>query len=249
MNNIRILILEDNPADALRIEAGLSSLNFEICGIASNLNQALSLFFREEPDIVIIDIMLEGKKEGIAFAQTIARARGGALPMIFLTGLADQATFEEAKGLHPHGYLLKPFNQLELHYAIELAIERVAQTNRSFAGLPGAAAMVNNDIFIKSGHTLLRVPIKTIEFIEVNGKYCHITSPQGKFAVELPLKEIMTRLGANRFVRIHRNYLINLEEIKQLNMLDDEIILNNGTRLPASRRYRSAFLEMIQPLK
>jgi DNA-binding LytR/AlgR family response regulator len=247
MNNITILIIEDNRAEALLLEAALSGMEYTVCGTAASLKEALALFVQHNPDIVIADIMLNGKQDGIAFAETLGSSKQKK-PLIFLTGYKDRATFEAARLTFPFSFLLKPFNALELQYAIELAIEQCAQRS-GFAGREDASLLLDENLFVKKGNYLARIPVASIHYIEVIGKYCHINSPAGKFPVNMPLKELLGRLYRGHFLRIHRNFIINLNELRQLDLVNDEVVLSSGERIPASRRYKLDFIGKAKPLK
>lgn len=237
--NLQILIIEDNYTDSLLLEADLIAMGHTVCGIADSMKDALGLYLEKDPDIILIDIMLHGKKEGIAIAEKISNNAQRKQPFIFITSLMDKPTFDQAKATFPVSYLIKPFNKLELEYAIELALQ-----NRQ----PGET-IVPDTFFIKKGNHLVNVKIESIAYIEVEGKFSNIYAENSKFLIELPLKEIIERLEGYLFVRVNRNCIINLKQVKEIELTEDAIILHNGARIYMSRRYRSDFMEQFKPLK
>ncbi|WP_310445982.1 EAL domain-containing protein [Thiobacillus sp.] len=119
---ISILIVEDERIIALDLRQRLNQLGYSVVGSAANAQQALALAVAEQPDVVLMDIRIEGEIDGIAAAQTLyAETR---IPVIFLTAYADTETLERAKATLPYGYLLKPCQTAELNAAIRIALAR-----------------------------------------------------------------------------------------------------------------------------
>jgi two-component system LytT family response regulator len=130
MDNINVLIIEDLPVDSETLIKVLTENNYTVVGVATTYNEALSMFYKNAIDVVVIDIFLDGKPDGITFAETISIIPNAIKPFVFLTSSKDRQIFERAKLTHPFSFLLKPFNELEILYAIEMAVEKFyAQTN------------------------------------------------------------------------------------------------------------------------
>lgn len=118
----RILIVEDERVVALNLQQRLIKLGYEVVGRAASGAQALELAESGKPDIVLMDIHIEGDIDGIdTAAQLLARYR---LQVIYLTAYSEDTTLERAKATQPYGYLLKPFSERELHATLQMALER-----------------------------------------------------------------------------------------------------------------------------
>jgi len=122
MSSCRILVVEDESIVAMDIEDRLASMGYELAGRTASGEQALLLIDRQRPDLVLMDIHLQGIMDGITAAEEI-RGRFH-LPVIFLTAFAEDSTLERAKLAEPYGYVLKPFNDRELKSSIEIALYR-----------------------------------------------------------------------------------------------------------------------------
>jgi len=120
----RILIVEDNRAIARDLETRLVRLGFAIAGATSFAEQAIVLAERERPDLVLMDIRLEGEMDGITAAERI-RAQHG-VPIVFLTAFADDATLRAACVTEAFGYIVKPAEDRELRIVIEMALYKHA---------------------------------------------------------------------------------------------------------------------------
>lgn len=251
MKNLNILIVEDNAQDAAYIKQMLLNSAYRVCGIAADLKQAYEMYDSLQPDLSVIDIYLNGKKDGIIFAQKVFARKGGKHPFIFLTGVADRATFESARPTEPFSYLLKPFNELELQYAIELAVEKFArEEENNFATAEEAASVFMNGVFfVKKGNILAKVLVNDIKYIEVDGKYCKLVYGNDKFVVQKSMKQLHDQLPAGQFIRVHRNFIANLNSIQKINLEDHEIVLQDGKQLAFSRRYIDDLMHVFNVLK
>ncbi len=122
LNTPRILIVEDQNIVAMDIQNRLKSLNYIVTAIASSGAGAIKRAEETSPDLVLMDIMLKGDMDGIGAAQQI-RTRFN-IPVVYLTAYADSNTLQRAKLTEPFGYILKPFEERELHTTIEMALYR-----------------------------------------------------------------------------------------------------------------------------
>jgi DNA-binding NarL/FixJ family response regulator len=125
MSRIRVLVIEDEPLIAAKIEAALNNINFEVAGIAYTLAQAHRLITTAYPDAVLIDINIEGNYEGLELGKLIDEKYQ--IPFVYLTAHADRETLARAKLTNPAGYIVKPFEEEDLLVNLELALHRHAQ--------------------------------------------------------------------------------------------------------------------------
>lgn len=120
MISARILIVEDEKIISLDLRRRLERFGYDVCGMASTGSDAVNKAAELEPDIILMDIMLSGDKDGIEAATEIKRVHN--IPVIFLTAYADDKTLDRAKAAEPFGYVLKPFKERELYSTIDIAL-------------------------------------------------------------------------------------------------------------------------------
>lgn len=120
MANARILIVEDEAITAKDIQMVLQDLGYEVTGTASSGEEAIRKAEDHKPALVLMDIVLQGKMDGIEAAGQIHTRMD--VPIVYLTAHSDKATLERAKITEPFGYILKPFEERELHTNIEIAL-------------------------------------------------------------------------------------------------------------------------------
>lgn len=122
MAKARIMIVEDESIVVIDLKATLRDLGYEIAAVASTGEKAILKAGETRPDLVLMDIRLKGEMDGIQAAEQIKDRFD--TPVIYLTAYADEATLQRAKVTTPYGYLLKPFEDRELHSTIEMALYR-----------------------------------------------------------------------------------------------------------------------------
>lgn len=119
-NGKKILIVEDELLVAEDIAFRLKSLGYLITDLIISGEYVLSSIEKEKPDLILMDIMLKGNLDGIQIHELIKKTYS--IPLVYLTSYSDEKTFSRAKLTQPFGYLLKPFDERELHTVIEVAI-------------------------------------------------------------------------------------------------------------------------------
>ena len=248
MSKIQILIIEDELFEAQKIKLTLEKNNFEVVGIATNLEEALGLYYSKDVDIVIIDVFLNNEPEGITFAETIIKNKKTLKPFLFLTSATSRSIFETAKLTNPYSYLLKPFNELELKYALELALEKFTGDTNVFVKDEFPSVYFNKSFFIKKNNTLIKVLVDNIQYVAVEGRYSNIITLNGSFIVQLSLNQLLKEIPSPDFIRVHRNYIINLNKIEKVFLLDNLILLEDDIKVTISRQYKQEFVNRYQIL-
>lgn len=244
---LKVLILEDSPDEADFLVNFLKKLGCSDIRITTNLKDAVTAYDAALPDICLIDIYLADRPDGILFAETINEHREQRRPFIFLTSASDSTTFRLAKFTSPYNYLLKPYNPLELEYAIELALSKFRQES---AAVPAQSATPGSDtLFIKKGNLLQRIAFDDIRYIEVDGKYSKVVCGGEKFVIQQSLKDVQAQLPPVQFCRVHRNYIVNVREVTKINTFNNEIFFRDGESLFFSRRYIDEFLQAFKIFK
>ena len=122
MTATRVMVVEDERIVALNLKQRLVRLGYEISGMAASGEKALAEIERTQPDVILMDINIEGDIDGIETASRIPAEYH--TPVIYLTAYSEQATLDRAKATKPYGYLLKPFSERELHATIQMAMAR-----------------------------------------------------------------------------------------------------------------------------
>ena len=124
MLQTKVMVVEDESVVALNLCQRLRKLGYEVPIVVSSGADALAQIQVNRPDIVLMDIHIEGDMDGIETASQIPS--DWMLPVIYLTAYSEESTLDRAQSTRPYGYLLKPFSERELHATIKMALERRA---------------------------------------------------------------------------------------------------------------------------
>jgi DNA-binding LytR/AlgR family response regulator len=238
MDNINVLIIEDTATEGDALVKVLTENNYNIVGVAQTYTEALQLFYQNNIDIVVIDVFLDGKPDGITFAETINIVPNSVKPFVFLTSSKDRQIFERAKLTKPFSFLLKPFNELEILYAIEMAVEKFYGQTNIFHSEDSNTVISNDSLFIKKNKALKKVRIEDIVYIEVEDRYCNIITEVEKFVILISLTKIIQLLNVNKFCQTHRNYIVNISKIEEIIVNDNLVILKGNHKVTLSDKYK-----------
>jgi CheY-like chemotaxis protein len=125
MGNPTIMIVEDEVVVAMELEEKLKDMGYQVGAIVASGEAAVSGAEANPPDLILMDIRLQGKVDGIQAARLIRNRHD--VPVIYLTAYADDATLNRAKLTDPFGYLIKPFSEKELRTTIEISLYKHRQ--------------------------------------------------------------------------------------------------------------------------
>src|SRR6185437_7341692 len=195
----------------------------------------------------LLDINLKGKIDGIETAKQIQKY--STVPIIYLTANADEATFNRAKSTRPAAFISKPFKQLDLQRAIELAICRMAENG---AALPPHLEssdkqhfILSDRIFIRHKDKMIKIMVADILYIEADRNYSRIFAAGKEFLLSVTLKTIEDKLSVDLFVRVHRSYIINITQIEEVG--ESHVSIGDKS-IPLSAGLKEHLLEKIQTL-
>ncbi len=138
----QVLVVEDESLVAADIQGHLETLGYAVPKVMSSGEEAVRTATENRPDLVLMDIQLKGRMDGIEAAR-ILQFRFN-IPVVYVTAFADDRTLQRAKGTEPYGYVLKPFGKRELQTAIELALHKHGRERRLRTGEQWLMALIGN---------------------------------------------------------------------------------------------------------
>lgn len=240
MAKIRILVVEDESIVSKDIQHSLERLGYEIAGAATTGEKAIELAKEETPDVVLMDIMLKGEMNGIEAANQIKNNLR--VPVIFLTAYADDATLGKAKITEPHGYILKPFKEVDLNTSIEMALykhrkeeEIIKERDLLYSLVEGKNS--KDFIFVKANSRLVKLYNKDIYFVEALKDYVVINTIDKRYTIHSSMKGIIAKLNPDEFVRVHRSFIIRLDKIQTIDFPNLQLE-NDKKMIPIGGSYR-----------
>jgi two-component system LytT family response regulator len=247
---IRALIVDDEPYARERVRRLLGEdREIEVVGESPDGFRAVEQIRRLEPDLLFLDVMMPGK-DGFEVLEEV----GAPLPaVIFLTAFDRFAV--RAFDACALDYLLKPFDEERFARAVRRAKEALAARGADDEG--GGQARVARPLHTAEG-PLLRLVVRSrgrirfvktadIAWIAAEGNYACLHVGPESYLVRETISALEAQLDPEQFVRIHRATIVNLDRVRELEPLfngQHAVLLDDGTRVTMSRRYR-AHLERV----
>jgi two-component system LytT family response regulator len=238
MQNIKIVIIDDETPARELIKHYLKEVDdIEVIGECADGFSGLKTISALKPDLVFLDIQMP-RLTGIELIEVLTEK-----PEIIFTTAYDQFAIR-AFELNAVDYLMKPFMKRRFLDAVNKAIAKIRsgrgnkdQANQLLAKKPEPASPVNR-IVVRKGTSLNLIPVEQIRYVEAQDDYVMIYHAAGKALKQQTMKFYEDNLPKNNFVRIHRSYIVRVEEIKRIEPYgkDNHVaILQSGDKLPVSR--------------
>jgi len=247
MKKLKLLLLEDHIDEAEELADFLENNSYKIT-ITTTLKDAEKQINNKHFDLIILDIMIQGKPDGISLAKKL-NDNNVDIPFLFLSSMQTKLLFDQAKLTKPITYLLKPFNKLELLFSLELAMEKHYEQSNSISLNTNNAILSPASLFIKKNKSIQKVTVDEINYIEVEEKYSSLVCEEGNYLIKLSLTKVKELLSNPDFIQVHRNFLVNVKSIKEIYLDDNLIILSSGQQIPFSERHKAAFIKSNPILK
>jgi two-component system LytT family response regulator len=232
---LRVVVVDDEEPARLAVVAALAAVpGVEVVAECRNGFEAVKAVSDATPDAVLLDVEMP-KLDGFDVLELIGRD----VPVIFVT--AHDAFAIRAFEVHAVDYLLKPVSPDRLALALERVRERgpqpaaSARELRTSARPPGAKL---ERVVIRDGAQVHVVPLDRIDYVEAQDDYIGFRTGGKLLLKEQTMAEVEGELDPQRFVRIHRSYVLNVERLARVELYakDSRVaILADGTRLPVSR--------------
>jgi DNA-binding LytR/AlgR family response regulator len=241
----KILIVEDEALYAETLDDLVLESGYQSVGIANNAKSALRILKNKKPDLVLMDIGLQGETNGIELAQSI-KEYSPEIPIIFITSFQDEKSFDEAKEVNPMAYLTKPIDNIQLRRSIELALAKTHREEHVF-DVENQGILAKEYFFFKVNGVVKKVKISEIHSIEIQEKYAVIWTDNSRFVVRKSLKEISGLLNPEVFVQVHRSHLVNTHHIISI-FINDSFIEVADRKIPIGRSFKEPLLDRLQLL-
>ena len=212
MKSLRVYILEDEIITQEVLKQTLESLNCNVCGMQSNAEKALEEIKVLRPDLVFLDIRVDGDKTGIWLGNQLD------VPIIYLTAFSDQKNIRDAVQTHPISYLQKPFQEKDLMIALELAKSKLEETK---------------ELLIKDKNFMVKVKVNTILYAKKEDHYLVLFLDNEKKLIRSTVQEFLDNV-TDDFLQVHRSYIINKNFVSGFS---NKIVKIRDTEIPISLSY------------
>lgn len=228
---IKVLIIEDDPITSKDLFEILQEYGMVVTGIARSVREAKVEIAQNEPDVILVDIKLQGEEDGIQFVKDNVNHQ---LPVIYLSANSDSHTLTRAIQTGPSAFLTKPFESKDVAIAIELAFNNLMSNLNRSTNYHNPSSNFEF-IFLKTGISFEKVKLKKITYLEADGSYTKVFTEDKYYLTTKNLGQVTDQLDQVKFIRVHRTYTVNVNYISKI---DKDHIYLRDTIIPIGRSYR-----------
>ena len=234
-----------------------SEPNVTVVAECQDGRQTISAINCFHPDLLLLDIQMPDL-DGF---QVLSEIPAPEMPVVIFTSAYDQYAIRAFEA-HALDYLLKPFDQLRLHQAIERArLELLKAENREIAlkirellshiktGAIPVAADSQDRLVIRAKGRVIFLDLEEIDWVEAAANYVRLNVGKESYLLRETISKTAERLNSDEFIRIHRSTIVNVRKIKELipvNSGEYIVVLKNGKELSCSRGYRALLQRVIE---
>lgn len=227
---IRTIIIDDEPLAAGIVREFLAEFpQFEIVDQCEDGFQAMKSIQKHQPDLLFLDVQMP-KITGFELLELLDEP-----PAVIFTTAFDQYALK-AFDAQAVDYLLKPFSQDRFRQAIE----RFLSTQEKEIDTSGIQDMAekSNRLVVRVKNEIKIIPVSEVMYFEAQDDYIAIHTESGQFLKKMTMKSLEESLTPDQFARIHRSYMLNLNQITRIEPYERDsylVFLKNGEKLPVSK--------------
>ncbi len=252
-SRIRVLIVDDEPLARKRIRRLLQAdPEIDVAGECSDGKEALAAIARQSPDLVYLDVQMPGAG---GFEVVDALPKDSAAPVIIFVTAYDQYAVR-AFEVHAQDYLLKPFDRERFRSSLFQAKQQVARRQPGETSLRLAELLETmrsprkylRRLVVKNAGRILFLKTDEIDWIEAADNYVKLHTNGEVHLLRETMHSLEGQLDPERFLRIHRSSIVNVDRIHQLQPWfrgDYLVLLRDGTKLTLSRGYRDRVQNLV----
>jgi len=229
---IKTLIIDDEPLAAGIVEEFLrSDSRFKILEICQDGFEGLKTIQKHQPDLIFLDVQMP-KITGFEILELLDEP-----PAVIFTTAFDEyalAAFD-TKAID---YLLKPFSKSRFQQALNRFLERYEVEQGGQNSAISSLAEKSQRLVVRVKNEIKIIPVDHVNYFEAADDYVNIVTESGTFLKKMTMKSLEEALSPDRFARIHRSYILNLNEVTRIEPYEKDsylVFLRNGKKLPVSK--------------
>jgi two-component system LytT family response regulator len=264
MSKLRVLIVDDEPLALSFLRSTLIKLDsIDLVAEAKNGREAIAAVAKLQPDLMFLDIQMTGMN-GFEVVQALQIQK---MPMVVFVTAFDQFA-ADAFDIHAVDYILKPLDAERVSRSVERALARLAGNSSDVTNVGSVASIserlatdqkqesgressdgIKRKLLVRDSGVVKIIPFDDIDWVDAAGDYMCVHANGETHIIRITLGELMEKLDASLFVRIHRSTIVNIERVVSITALPKGgslLELSEGTTLKVSRNYRESVRNFFQ---
>lgn len=233
--SLNVLIVEDEVIIADDLSLSLEQAGYTVVGQADSAEAALTLLRHHAIDLVLLDIHIKGDQDGLYLARLIRDEYQ--LPYIFITSYYDEDTLAQVEQVNPAAYIVKPYKEEEVLMNVRLAVKKSVVPKKH---------IIKQKIFVRDSGFLKPVKGEDIIYAKGEDNYTRLVTEDNKeYVISQTLKSIEKKLPVDRFCRVHKSYVINIDHVQ---LIEGNSIQIGDQSIPIGKTYRSGLFNYLEVL-
>ncbi|WP_290789875.1 LytR/AlgR family response regulator transcription factor [Flavihumibacter sp. UBA7668] len=230
---LKVLIIDDEPLACMLVQEYLADFpQMQVVGVCHDGFSGLKAIQQLEPDLLFLDIQMP-KINGFELLELLDHQ-----PAVIFTTAFDEYAMK-AFDQHAVDYLLKPYSQERFQKAVKkYLLQQTAVNTEELLTSASQSPQQQDRIVIKEHSTIRIIPVNQVHYIEAADDYIKIVTADGHWLKNKTMAAMEKQLPDQQFIRIHRSYLVNVQEISKLHPMEKEsyvAVLKNNKQLPVSK--------------
>jgi two-component system, LytTR family, response regulator LytT len=235
--SLKVLIIEDEIDLAENISEYLIQHGYDVVGIIPSAEHVAEFLNNQTADLFLIDIMLKGNVKGIDIARFI-RQKLPKCGIIFTTAMSGKSVLDKISDTIYDAYLLKPFSLKSLESSLYLISKKLEKPEEA-----ENQGKKRNLLPIRDKGKIMLLDENEIHYIKAEGLYLRLFTETKNYLIRDLLKTFLPKLSQEKFLRIHKSYVVNLSKVRDLNSKECNIL---NQMIPIRRGYYKDFLMILQ---
>lgn len=239
-SNFSILIVEDDLPFALELDMLIRRIGYTVKGRVDNSAEALEFLLIDPPDLVLMDIQIKGRLNGVELAEKVKETN---IPFLFISSVQEEQTYERARNTNFVGYLVKPVNKFSIRTAVDLAVKHLSKYNKIITD-KGETYCNKGFLFFKKKNIFHKIAIADILYIQADGDQSITHTKEQKYYSFISLNALQNLLAEYSFMQVHRSYIANLNKATSIDF-ENQWLRLNGVNIPFSRRKKTELMKFL----
>lgn len=228
----RIVIVEDEPIIATDLQLLCERSGHTVLASIDSGEEAIINIQKENPELVLLDIALAGKMNGLQVASFLREKQ---ISFIFITSFMDDVTLTAAHKLQPAAYLVKPFQEKNLLANIDLALFKQRRGNST-------SDKLTERLFVKHHETYIAIDLSKVLYAEAYDNYTYLYTESEQYLLTQTLKSVEEKLREQGFLRIHKSYVVQLNKITTI---QEGFITVSTKKIPIGKVYKKDLMSTL----
>lgn len=240
--NLDVLIVEDSISYSIELEQLCSGIGLNVLDTVADSANALDIIFDAHPDLILMDISIEGRLSGLEIAEKIKHLD---IPILFITSFGDDRSMMRARQSNMVGYLIKPVSQEDLSFTLN----KIMKTSLSITEDEGAGIVEKKEntlalFFLKNG-IYQKIDPRELVYIQSEDNYCRFVSKnREQFLLRITLGEVEKMITQHGFLRTHRRFIVNIQMIEEIHLSKNKLSLFENMEVAFSRSRKEDILQL-----